>query len=386
MLAALTLALSLQAPPPPGIDEYKVDAAIKKGVAWLKQQKSPNHGHGKNTSFFRNSDELILLTLLHANVPENDPKLQELFKRTMKAPLERTYKVALLAMFLEDFDRVKYQRKLWQCAQFLVDNQCQNGQWSYGNPTPFVKNAPELPDDVATGGAPQARSGGVLTFNKPPVPGERVKPKVVRRLGGVRKQKEGRATGDNSNTQYGALGLRSCHDAGIIIPAETVVKGLTWWRLSQHRPDPKEGVYGGRGWNYKDPQTQDKKPYHAMTAGGVGSLAIYEYMLKKDWKRSTSIKAGLKWIGDHWYMGENYYYLYGLERACVLYGTEEVGKHNWYVEGAKFLLKKQKGDGAWRRGKYNKDQDYRAVWDTCFAILFLRRATRPLVESVDSGR
>ena len=73
--------------------------------------------------------------------------------------------------------------------------------------------------------------------------------------------------------------------------------------------------------------------------------------------------------------GDHYYYLYGLERAGMLYGTEKFGNHNWYNEGANFLLSKQGADGKWGNRK-----------NTCFAILFLRKATRALVESVDKGR
>jgi len=63
----------------------------------------------------------------------------------------------------------------------------------------------------------------------------------------------------------------------------------------------------------------------------------------------------------------------------MLYGTDWIGKHNWYRDGAEFFLKAQRGDGSWA------GEGGTAVWDTCFAILFLRRATRPLedVASVD---
>jgi len=79
----------------------------------------------------------------------------------------------------------------------------------------------------------------------------------------------------------------------------------------------------------------------------------------------------------------HYYYLYGLERAGILYGTETFGSHEWYPEGAEFLLANQRADGAW----ISKDNAYaNAVWDTCFAILFLRRATRPLQDVATGGK
>jgi hypothetical protein len=115
------------------VDEAKVDQAIKKGVEFLRTAKTDFH---KNTW---NSDCLILWTLLHAGVPQDDPKFKTLLDKVLSDPLEKTYKVALTAMCLEEIDRVKYQEKIAQCGQFLVDNQCKNGQWSYGSPTEFIK-------------------------------------------------------------------------------------------------------------------------------------------------------------------------------------------------------------------------------------------------------
>jgi len=74
-----------------------------------------------------------------------------------------------------------------------------------------------------------------------------------------------------------------------------------------------------------------------------------------------------------------YYYLYALERAGMLVGAETIGGHRWYVEGAKVLVEAQKPDGSWEHaGDWNKP-----VWNACFAVLFLKRATRPLVASTD---
>src|SRR6516225_6007890 len=117
------------------VDESKVDQAIKKGIAFLRGAPSPAAHAG-----IKDSDELILWTFVHAGVAESDPDFQKLWKKMLDGPLEKTYKVALQAMILEELDRVKYQERIAQCAQFLVDNQCANGQWSYGNPTEFAKD------------------------------------------------------------------------------------------------------------------------------------------------------------------------------------------------------------------------------------------------------
>ena len=71
-----------------------------------------------------------------------------------------------------------------------------------------------------------------------------------------------------------------------------------------------------------------------------------------------------------------YYYLYALERTGLLYDTTLIGNHDWYLDGYKILLGAQKGDGSWDESHFIKP-----TWDTCFAILFLKRSTRRLVAS-----
>jgi hypothetical protein len=138
----------------------------------------------------------------------------------------------------------------------------------------------------------------------------------------------------------------------------------------------------------------------SMTAGAVGSLVIYDYLLGLDWTRNKLVRGGMNWVTNHFTVGENpgitqfgwnrkcfqYYYLYALERLGVLYGTEYFGRHRWYTEGAKLLLEEQKPDGFWNTGTWDGDTaGPKPVWDTCFALLFLKRATRPLtdVPSID---
>jgi len=308
--------------------------------------------------------------------------------------LQRTYKVSLQAMILEEIDRVTYQPRIWQCAQFLMDNQCANGQWSYGNPTTAPK---DVPTAVASdGGAKEAKpvSSGARDFGA----GEKKpKPKITRKIP-IKKQKDGPGEGDNSNTQYASLGLRACYDSGIMIPEETIHLAVKWLLESIHAEEggadklgkgavgtgPGETPGKPQGWAYKG--AGEGNAYGSMTAGGTGALTIYDYMLKKDWKKDSVVKNGMAWLGAKFSVKDNpgrgqdwlLYYLYGIERAGVLYGTDKLGDHDWYAEGAKFLLGALGADGSWSVG--NREN---ATWDTCFAILFLKKATKPLVASTD---
>lgn len=394
--------------PPFEVDQQKVDKAIEQGIAYLKKNNSAHLNKFNHVNISMSHRELVLLTYAHADVPEADPAFKELFDDMLKDKLESTYCVSLQAMVLEEVQRVKYQNRIWQCAQFLVDNQSSDGFWGYGAPSIFVEDIPTTTErkEVSSGG------GSVKKFDSLPPPGVKVKPDVKIKKK-VEKKRDGTAN-DNSNSQYAALGMRACHDSGIIFQDSVITKAMDWWKKAQksdklpeeplieggvNGPDKPKG--GGtvamsrsenkaspQGWCYRD--HGDHKAYGSMTAGAVGSLAIYNYIKdndggkKRSWKQDKDCHEGLQWLAknfsvtynpgpyEHGNMEENskhqyYYFLYGMERAGMLYGTEMMGQKKWYPEGAKQLIADQKADGSWGN----------AV-DTCFAILFLKRATRPL--------
>jgi hypothetical protein len=398
MLTALLVSVALQAQDNAKgfdlVDPVKVDAAIKRGVEFLKSAPSPGSHRD-----IRNSDELILYTLINAGVPESDPAVQGYLKKVLEAPLERTYNVALMAMALEEIHRAKHQGRIWQCAQFLVDNQGPNGQWAYGEPTDAIK-------DVPTGGAgADVASGGARKVELPPPGGGKAKPRIARKLA-VRKTKDGPAQCDNSNSQYAALGLRACFDSGIAIPEQTILLAKNWWYQSQHANEQKDknavatgGISGTpKGWCYQDGYGVCKggNAYAAMTAGAVGAIVIYDYMQGKDWKRNSRVKDGMAWLAANWSVAEVkgpsevhegapnaylYYYLYAVERLGMLYDTGKIGPHFWYPDGAKVLLDAQQANGSW-----DASEPKNPTWDTCFAILFLKRATRPLVATEAGGK
>jgi hypothetical protein len=66
--------------------------------------------------------------------------------------------------------------------------------------------------------------------------------------------------------------------------------------------------------------------------------------------------------------GRLYYFLWSLERVAVAYGLQTVGKKDWYTWGSEVLLANQQPDGSWQ-GAFG-----RGGADTCFALLFLKRA------------
>ncbi len=405
--ALFTLLASAGAAPqdePPDINfQFKVDQAIEKGVKFL---------HGKRVGP-RNGNELIVLTYVHSGiVPDTHPHFQALFKEMIDGPLEHTYRVALQAMVLEEYERVKFQWRIHQCAQFLADNISPNGLTRYGQPTAFVEQVPVptgAPRDVATGGstpgAPPAPGFGQKVSGGDP--GERKKPPVAKTIN-VSQKRPGPGDHDHSNMQYSALGLRACHDAGIRFEPQLLKKVEEAWRAAQHdgdgKPEPirvdpprdpnrRPGAGASRtmvtytvepqGWSYQK-AANASGDYGSMTAGAIGALCILDYIQGKDWRRDQDVLEGLQWLNKNFSVTANpkgnarwhYYYLYGLERAGMLFGTEHIGDHKWYRTGAEYLLQNQAGDGGWKGDPV----------DTCFAILFLRRATRRLPVATGGNR
>src|SRR5262245_55198708 len=218
----------------PGVDQKRVNRAIQAGVKYLETSDSPGHNSSKD------ADELILLTLLHANA-EAVPRFKQMFDKMLADPLQDTYCVSLQAMVLEELERVKYQGRIHQCAQFLVDNQCPNGQWSYGTPTTYPDATPVPRSDVPTGliRKPQKLERGTRNFDEPEV--GRVKPRVQQHLA-VKQNRTGPAQGDNSNSQYAALGIRACHDAGIVFPREVIERARNHWIETQEKGEKAGGV------------------------------------------------------------------------------------------------------------------------------------------------
>jgi ferric-dicitrate binding protein FerR (iron transport regulator) len=328
-------------PPVAGLDAARVDAAVRKAVQYLKTAESPAMNGSPD------SDELLLWTFIHAGVDPYDARYQQLLMKILDDRRENaTYSVALRAMILEELNRNAYQGQLLRYAQVLVDNQCANGQWDYRVVTPIPDEPIELiPVDPSRGGG-------------------------ARQKFAVRKRREGPPTGDNSNSAYAAFGLRACHDAGIVIPEEVVDRARSAWVKQQQ----KDGGWGYGSWRGGHPSTS----YGSLTACGVSSVAIYDHLKRLEWKKDPAVASGTAWLAKRFSLSENpgaapeqgglfIHYLNAVQRTGVLFGTETFGRQMWYPDPVKTLVSTQNEDGSWTAG-------WNTTWDTCFAVLFLRRA------------
>jgi hypothetical protein len=394
LMALVLLVQDKPKPVHPKVDQAKVDEAIQRGCKVLIGGGSAfgvfPHGQRHQPVAMQAYGELILLTLLHSGYYTGDePALQPIVSFCLEREIGSTYTASIGAMAFQKLDPRKYQARMAEYAQFLCDNQCENGQWDYGAPVPKMDTVPTAgkkpkpAEDVASG-------GGVAGSTPPPAPKKAVGktdalPKIP-----VRKRKPGPPNGDNSNSQYAALGLRACLDAGIDVDPKVLVQARKWWMQSQNSD-------GGWGYNGNGTQGGEENPtgvsntsYGSMTVGAVGAMCIYDYFLGTSYKNDPVVNKGLEWMVKFYDVQKNpkktafayLYYLYGMERVGMLYGTEKLGNYEWYPDGANHLLAIEKPGGGWHAGDTTPREPH---VDTCFAILFLRRGTPPLKAVATGG-
>jgi hypothetical protein len=191
---------------------------------------------------------------------------------------------------------------------------------------------------------------------------------IARKL--QRFQEFGGGWGDNSRTQFALLGLKAAEDLGIEVP-DTVFKSAYKYVANGQNADG--------GWGYTP---NDRRSYGSMTAAGITSLYICGARAYKGTKvcgeagADRRLAAGMEWLARNFGVrhnpgvggGHHFYYLYGLERIGVILATRTIGGHDWYREGAEFLVRSQAADGSWNRD----------VAGTQFALLFLSKGSRPV--------
>ncbi|HVR83961.1 MAG TPA: hypothetical protein VMU54_06580, partial [Planctomycetota bacterium] len=327
LLSALFVATSIQAqqqPAHPKVDQEKVDEAIQKGCKYLVVAGNGfatfTHGMRNQPAAVQAYGELVLLTLLHSGYyTEDTPEIQPLIRHVTEKIIGSTYTAALMAMALTKLNARKYQERIAVCAQFLCDNQCENGQWDYGEPLvdppkttydlPKRPKKPE-PETVATGDSdpnapkPPVDAKPAGTAGKTQVEKKGAKTTAMPRIP-VRKRKPGPPNGDNSNSQYAALGLRACMDASIDVDPAVLQRARQWWLRNQH---------GDGGWGYNDRgdtggNTNDtgvsNDSYGSMTVGATGALCIYDYYMGLPFKTDSAVIKGADWIGKNFDVTKN---------------------------------------------------------------------------------
>jgi len=319
-----------------------VNDAIRQGIEHLWSTQQDNGSWGALNVWQERYDykvgptALVAYALMESGISPQDARLAKAMDYITGLETDLTYDLAFRAMALEAASR-----------------------WS-------PKYLKPLRKDVYTLIRSLTSEGGYTYYSRGSTPGERDFPAWV----------GGRA--DNSNSQYGLLGVWAGQRAGIDVPREYWSRTLKYWFALQ----AEDG-----GWNYnyrKRPHT-----YPAMTVAGLASVYVCMdnlYQAKfancADPEELEPVRKGLEYMDRKFIDSfrtetpQYYYYLFGVERVGLAAGYKYFGGTDWYKYGATKLLARRRPDGGWEAtGTFSGTSDTA----TAFALLFLVRGQKPVL-------
>jgi hypothetical protein len=275
----------------------------------------------------------------------------------------------------------------------------------FGETTVGQEDEPKKPGTIPQKGADRA----TLPFDELPsrkVPREKLPVRVkdlpvVKPLPSARDLPRSDHT-DNSNTQFAILGVWAAGRHGV--PMErTLALLVKRFRKSQST---------NGAWGYYFSATGNAGGTPAMTCSGLLGLAVGHGLIagaspsSRPSGKDPAILKGLEALAQH--IGKplgappekpgkkparraarplarspiNLYFLWSVERVGVLYNLRTIAEKDWYHWGAELLVDNQDSSGGWHCGGYPGST---FQTDTCFALLFLKRAnlTRDLSQKLE---
>lgn len=347
----------------------QVDAAIDKGVKHLRTLQIEDGSYKPHGRWPVGSTALAVLTLAACDVPREDPAIERGLAFLLRKDPKRTYAMGVSLMAFERAytppgELARARRRAVAIKRDLPSDRM---AWC-------IKIAARLERIARLPGAWQYKihNGRYILYP------------------------------DASNTQYGVLGLRAAARLGISIKEQTWLGVIRYFDAVRERKGKRGSVtllqHGqalseARTFNVARVAGFRYRVTHAhawgsMTCAGIASLTIARHQLRNTPRFKTINRAvdemvlgGWAWLDQNWSLSRNphksgnswyYYYLYSLERAGELTRVKRVGDRDWYFEGAVQLLARQDSkEGYWGNKKEH-------IAETCFALLFLKRATAPL--------
>ena len=318
---------------------------------WSKQNPAGHWGSlvGKARSYEDGPTALATYALLASGVKATEPRMTKALDWLAAQKTEMTYCLGLRCnvwVLANSATNNRYRPQLWQDLKLLLAGE-QNGGYGY-------KCAPE--------GTPGSAKGN---------------PGRAKGTPGSEKGNPGRV--DNSNSQYGVLGVWAAALAYEEIPTAYWQHVLDHWKACQD----SDG-----GWSYG--AKADQNSTATMTAGGLATLFVcFDNLLYTKFLRCKvdidfkQLDKGLAWMAKNFAnvikgaggaklgIGDIYYLLYGVERVGLACGHKYLGSADWYKLGAERVLAAQQSGGAWN-GKWDE------VVSTSLATLFLVRGQHPV--------
>ena len=319
------------------IEQPRINASIDLGVKFILSRQLIDGSWGEEHGRYRNgATALAVYTLVKSGVSARHPAVLEALAFLAESPTTMTYSAGCHLMALHALRDEEYLPWMEEILGDLLSWQTRQGVWGY--------------------------------------PG-------------------GHA--DLSCTQFAALGLRAAAKAGLEVPERVwidLAEGVIDHQQKQERVDTPSALvdaYGGKistaGFAYRP--VNPKHATGSMSTAGVATLALCLEQLGENCpSKLRSIierqsEYGLNWMATHWSVSSNpgkgdwlHYYLYGMERVGAFLETEEIGDRDWYWEGAEYLCNSQVPTGL--NAGHWRDPHGRSESATCFALLFLKRASK----------
>ncbi len=403
--------LTVSAPAAPGATPKEIDRAIKGGTEALKA----NYGRGMAGGGEHGIGGTCLagLAMLEAGTPVNDPAVKTVtdLVRDASYAQHKTYPVALCLMYLDRFGDPGDVPLIQMLAARLIVGQSTNGGWDYScvGAVPAADEAllrksfkenqlvaggangkpPKLHSVVAEYGkalfAAHTQGGSddnsntqfavmaVWMSRKHGAPVEDALDRIEKRFGGTQDPKTG--NWGYSGTSPGGVvtpGSPAMYCAGLL-GLSTGLARREERRLKTDppakpdtppKPDkPSDPFYNPPAGTPlpKKPQTaRPRDPADAAVQLAFAGLTLTIADQIRNGKGLLTAEGG-HGTGD-------LYFLWSLERACVVYGIEKLQGFDWYDVGSTALVRSQGADGTWTISGYG------AEVNTAFAVLFLCRS------------
>jgi hypothetical protein len=365
-------------PYPPAFRE-RVNRAVDRGVARLREAQQSDGTWAAPAALDRwrlGYTALMTLALLAGGTPGDDAAIESAFTAMRPLPFASTYDVATLLLALH--------------ARYA------------GAPDPWIE-----PQVDGSGRAPEdAPCAGRLTPEDRAWMQRGVDYLLAQQTDGHWRYPEDGL--DLSNTQFALLGLWAAARCGLEVPEAAWMSSLSWLLSVQERTgrpvdlhvNEVRGDYRvvwiekarARGFRYRDGEPVTG----SMTTAGMAGIAICQEHLWSSRRMKPALRQrvrkalrdGMAWMQDNFTVAHNpgaippeshhTYYLYGMERAGLLARFRFMGRYDWYLEGATWLLETQQSNGSWNLHDYLRD--------TAFAILFLKRSAGRLRNPVITPR
>jgi hypothetical protein len=358
-----------------GVEKAEVDKAVERGVKALQGMM------GGGVSGRRGMTALAAVTLLECDVPPTDKGIQKAAEhvRTEVIGTDEVYTISTAIFFLDRLGDPIDEPLLEALTVRLLSGQIENGGWTY-NTAPVPPGEKERLEEHYK----QAKEKKVVP--KRSVTARDLPPDLQQRLLQMRPLAVNTVGyGDHSNTQFAILATWVGRRHGVPVD-------LALARVDAHF---RKGQSLDGGWGYSPDNTQsDFVTTPAMTCAGVLGLSVAHGMVLMTGKplgpearpvldpvRDVNLRAALariaRNVGDPpsvkkvpvpKLVGNDIYFLWSLERIMVAMDLEKIGGKDWFNWGAEILIANQQADGRW-------SAEYGGIGaDTCFALLFLRRA------------